>query len=53
MVYIRKKKIRGNTYYYVVEGKVDESGKLKQKVLLYLGTVQTIVKVFTFYKRHR
>ena len=35
MVYIRNKKIKGKTYYYIVEGKIDERGKVKQKDLLY------------------
>ena len=33
MVYIRSKKIKGRTYYYIVEGKVDKRGKVKQKVI--------------------
>lgn len=46
MVYIRNKKIKGGTYYYVVEGKIDKHGKVKQKVLLYLGNVDNIIRVF-------
>jgi hypothetical protein len=49
MVYIRNKKIKGNTYYYVVEGKLDKNGKVKQKVILYLGNIQHILDVFKFY----
>jgi hypothetical protein len=49
MVYIRSKKIKGNTYYYVVEGKLDKRGKVKQKVILYLGNIQHILDVFNFY----
>ena len=49
MVYIRSKKIKGNTYYYVVEGKLDKRGKVKQKVLLYLGNVDRILEVFRSY----
>ena len=52
MVYIRKKKIKGQNYYYIVEGKVDERGKVKQKVLLYLGNINTIIKMARFYKEH-
>jgi hypothetical protein len=52
MAYIRKKIIRGKTYYYIVEGKTDYKGKVKQKVILYLGNVEKIMKVFKFYKGH-
>ena len=45
MAYIRNKKVKGNTYYYVVEGKLI-GGKVKQKVLLYLGNINNIIKVF-------
>ena len=48
MVYIRKKNIKGYTYYYVVEG-VYEKGKLKQKIVKYLGTVESILKKFKFW----
>jgi len=51
MAYIRNKKIKGKTYYYIVEGKIDERGKVKQKVLLYLGNIDNIIKVFEFYKK--
>jgi hypothetical protein len=37
MVYIRTKKRKDKTYYYLVEGK-RVNGKVKQKVLRYLGT---------------
>ncbi len=46
MAYIRAKKIKGKNYYYIVEGKRDEEGKVKQKVIQYLGTVETILKKF-------
>lgn len=46
IMYIRKKKIKGNTYYYLVEGKLDKGGKVKQRVILYLGTTKNILKVF-------
>jgi len=49
MAYIRNKKIKGKLYYYVVEGNLIE-GKVKQKVILYLGNVENIMKVFNFYK---
>ena len=50
MVYIRSKKIKGKTYYYIVEGKLIR-GKVKQKVLLYLGNIQNIINVFNFYNK--
>ena len=54
MVYIRSKKIKGNIYYYLVEGKLDKRGKVKQKVLLYLGNANHIKEVFEFYNsRHK
>lgn len=43
MAYIRSKKIQGKLYYYVVEGKMDKKGKVKQKVLLYLGTAESVL----------
>lgn len=52
MTYIRSKKIKGKTYYYIVEGKLDKQGKVKQKVILYLGNINTIIKVFNSYKEH-
>ena len=51
MVYIRSKKIKGRTYYYIVEGKII-NGKVKQKVLKYLGNVNNILEVFNFYDKH-
>jgi hypothetical protein len=50
MTYIRSKKIKGKTYYYIVEGKLVK-GKVKQKVILYLGNIENILKVFDFYKK--
>jgi len=52
MAFIRKKKIKGNTYYYVVEGVYTNTGKLKQKVLRYLGTVENILKKFYFWDKN-
>lgn len=50
MAYVRSKKVKGHTYYYIVEGKLDKEGKVKQKVILYLGNVENVLKVFKFYK---
>lgn len=52
MVYIRSKKVKGKTYYYLVEGKIDKRGKVKQKVILYLGNTSHIKEVFDFYNSH-
>lgn len=54
MTYIRSKKVKGKIYYYLVEGKVDKRGKVKQKVLFYLGNANRIREVFEFYNsRHK
>jgi len=50
MTYIRSKKVKGNIYYYVVEGKLDKRGKVKQRVIMYLGNVKHILEVFNFFK---
>jgi len=51
MMYIRNKKIKGHTYYYLVEGKLDKRGKVKQKVILYLGSVENVLRVFRSQKK--
>jgi len=43
MTFIRKKTIRGKPYYYVVENKLVK-GKVKQKVIYYIGTADTLLK---------
>ena len=43
MVFIRKKKVRGKSYYYVVENNLVR-GKVKQKVIYYIGTADTLLK---------
>ena len=52
MAYIRNKKVKGKTYYYVVEGKLIK-GKVKQKVLLYLGNIDHIINVFNLYNKFK
>lgn len=52
MAYVRSKKIKGKIYYYVVEGKLIK-GKVKQKVLLYLGNIDNIIEVFNFYNNSK
>ena len=52
MAFIRKKRIKGYTYYYIVEGVYSKKGKLKQKVLRYLGNVKNILKKFDFWDKN-
>lgn len=55
MAYIRKKKIKGKTYYYVVEGVYEEGSKSpspKQKVIRYLGNIKNILSKFEFWDKH-
>jgi len=49
MVYIRKKKIKGKGYYYVVQGIYNKDRKLNQKVVRYLGTTENILAKFKFW----
>ena len=49
MAYIRKKKVKGNTYYYVVEGRYDAQGRVHQKVVRYLGSIRNILAKFKFW----
>ena len=51
MMYIRNKKVKGYTYYYIVEGKLDKKGKVKQKVIQYLGTAENVLRVFKSRKK--
>ena len=50
MAYLRKKLIKGKTYYYIVEGKYDKNGKQKQKVIKYLGNTENILQKFKFWE---
>ena len=52
MAYVRSKKVKGQTYYYIVEGKLIR-GKVKQKVLKYLGNVDNILEVFTEFEKEK
>jgi hypothetical protein len=52
MVYLRAKKIKGKTYYYAVEGSRDDDGKVKQRVVKYLGAVENILEKFKFWEKH-
>ena len=52
MAYIRKKKIKGYIYYYIIEGVYTKTGKLKQKVIRYLCSVENILKKFDFWDKN-
>jgi len=43
MAYIRKKINKGKTYYYIVES-VRNKDQIKQKVIRYIGTIETLIK---------
>ena len=43
MVFLRTKKIKNKNYYYIVEA-FRENGKIKQKVLMYVGTVEKMLE---------
>ena len=43
MAFIRSKKVKGRTYYYIVEA-IREKSKVKQKVKRYIGTIETLIK---------
>ena len=43
MAFIRKKKIKGKNYYYIVES-YKENGEVKQRVLGYIGTAENLLK---------
>lgn len=51
MVYIREKKIGNKIYYYLVEGKIDKQGKVKQKVLAYIGDKEKLRKFYENVKK--
>lgn len=46
MVYVREKIVGGKKYYYLVEGKKDKLGKVKQKVLAYIGDKEKLEKLY-------
>lgn len=48
-MYIRSKKVKSKTYYYIVEGKLI-NGRVKQKVIKYLGTADKMLKMAKFFE---
>ena len=43
MAFIRKKIIKGKPYYYIVRNRLIK-GKVKQSVIYYIGTADTLIK---------
>ncbi|MEK6893349.1 MAG: hypothetical protein AABX07_04045 [Nanoarchaeota archaeon] len=41
MAFIRRKKVKGKTYYYIVKS-YKEKGHVKQRVLFYIGTADSL-----------
>lgn len=55
VMYIRKKKIKKNNYYYIVEGVYEKnniSKSPKQKVIKYLGSIENIIEKFKFWEEN-
>ncbi len=54
MAYIRKKIVKGKTYYYVVEGVYSDKNPLqpKQKVIRYLGNIESVLEKYRFWDEH-
>ncbi|MEK6839979.1 MAG: hypothetical protein AABX72_03490 [Nanoarchaeota archaeon] len=51
-MYLRTKKVKGKTYYYLVEySKVN--GKIKQKMVAYLGNAEKVKEMFDFYQENK
>jgi len=50
-MYVRKKKVKGYTYYYLVEGEL-KNKKVKQKVVKYLGSAENILGKFKFWEEN-
>ncbi len=44
MAFIRTKKIKGKEYYYLVKGIREKNGKVRQKVIAYLGSKKELEK---------
>ena len=43
MTFIRKKRIKGRPYYYIVKS-WKKDGRVKQKVLYYIGTAERLLQ---------
>ena len=42
MTFLRTKKIKNKNYYYIVES-YRKDGKIKQRVIMYVGTIETML----------
>lgn len=52
MAFIRRKKVKGKTYYYIVKSYKDK-GRVKQKVLMYIGTADSLYERLIKLKKKR
>lgn len=52
MAFIRKKKIKAYNYYYIVKGEYDKKGKLRQKVVKYLGSIESVLEKIEFWEKN-
>jgi hypothetical protein len=50
MMFIRTKKKKGRIYYYLVKA-IRKGNKVQQKVLMYLGTAETLFKKLQLLKK--
>jgi hypothetical protein len=46
IMYIRKKVTDGREYYYLVDGKRNKEGKVKQKVIAYIGDKEKLKELY-------
>jgi hypothetical protein len=44
-MFIKKIKSHGSTYYYIVESVRTKNGKVRHKILRYLGTAQNLLSM--------
>ena len=52
MMFIRTKKKDGRIYYYIVEA-IRKKNKVNQKVLMYLGTAEILLKKLKAFKKSK
>ena len=50
MAFVRKKVVKGQTYFYLVESRW-EDGRPRQKVLVYLGQCETVEQAYAHWKK--
>ena len=49
MPFVRTKRIKGILYHYLVEGYRTEDGKVRQRVLAYLGQFSTVNAAYRYW----